>query len=71
VEDTATTRIIQVLEARLAVSLVALTEAELTRLGEWFPHLRTVFAELGAEMAPKAIAFSAVKPRPSRGGTGL
>jgi hypothetical protein len=51
-------QIIQALEARWASSLLALTAEERERLASWFPHLRAVYAELGIEQAPKAIAFS-------------
>ena len=51
-------QIIQALEARWITSLGALTSRERTRLGEWFPHLRSVFDQLRLEMAPRAIAFS-------------
>ena len=34
-------------------------------LGEWFPHLRSVFGQLHLEMALMAIAIQTLKPRPS------
>jgi integrase len=51
-------QIIGVLEARWLASLVALTPDERVTLAEWFPHLRTVFTQLGIEAPVGAIAIS-------------